>query len=348
MTISSHFSDAAVCHSTSIATNTNILHCHKEKLYSDQAGKSGQADKMNLRQIEVFKALMETGSITGASQRLHISQPSASKHLQGLEQSIGVPLFVRTGNRLISTTEAQAFYAQVERSFYGLEHLAHFADGLKYHPSGQIVVAAPQMLARQWLPEIMAPFLRQHVDVSIALPIRSSRWVAEAVANGQADLGLGLSTVDFGYVEQESLMSVPLVCAMQNAHPLAELSEVRPSDLAAQTLITLSNFDHWRLAVETALDQEQARPRQRVDTFSTQVACELAARGTGVAIVDALTALDYAERGLVWRRFVPATAFEIMIMRSRHRPVSRLAETLTATMYDAAEQTVQRLAKAGV
>jgi DNA-binding transcriptional LysR family regulator len=216
---------------------------------------------------------METGSITGASQRLRISQPSASKHLQGLEQSIGVTLFVRTGNRLVATSEAQAFYAQVERSFYGLEHLARFADGLKHHPSGQIVVAAPPMLARQWLPEIMAPFLKEHVDVSIALPIRSSRWVAEAIANGQADLGLGLAVVDFGYVEQESLMRVPLVCAMQNAHPLTSLTEVRPSDLADQTLITLSNFDHWRLAVETALDQEQARPRQRVDTFSTQVAC---------------------------------------------------------------------------
>jgi DNA-binding transcriptional LysR family regulator len=307
-----------------------------------------EQNTMNLRQVEMFKALMETGSITGASQRLRISQPSASKHLQGLEQSIGVTLFVRTGNRLVATSEAQAFYAQVERSFYGLEHLARFADGLKHHPSGQIVVAAPPMLARQWLPEIMAPFLKEHVDVSIALPIRSSRWVAEAIANGQADLGLGLAVVDFGYVEQESLMRVPLVCAMQNAHPLTSLTEVRPSDLADQTLITLSNFDHWRLAVETALDQEQARPRQRVDTFSTQVACELAARGTGVAIVDALTALDYAQRGLVWRRFVPATSFEIMLMRSRHRPVSRLAETLTAMMYEAAETTSQDLAKAGV
>ncbi|MBI1384984.1 MAG: LysR family transcriptional regulator [Rhizobiales bacterium] len=303
---------------------------------------------MNVRQIEVFKAVMETGSVTGASERLRISQPSASKHLKALERAVGVTLFERTGNRLLATDEASAFYSQVERTFQGLDHLARFAAGLKHHPSGEIAVASMPMLARRWLPEILAPFLSGRSGVSLALPIRSSSWIAEAVAAGQVDLGLGLAVAEAGGLDQEPLMRMPLVCVMPPDQPLAGLGVVGPADLSAHTLITLSNFDQWRLAIEMALEGSGVEPRRRVDTFTTQVACELVVRGVGVAIVDALTALDYEQRGLVWRRFTPATAFEIVVMRSRRRQRSRLAEDLVTMLHEAAGRTRSTLRAVGL
>ena len=298
---------------------------------------------MNLRQIEIFKAVMETGSVTAASERVHISQPAASKHLKLLEESIGLPLFERTGNRLIPSPEARALHEQVERSYRGLDHLSRFVGGLKHHPAGEISVAAMPMLARNWLPEVLSPFLLEHTNVSLSLPIRSSSWIADAISAGHVDLGLGLRSTEDSGISQQQIMTVPLVCVMKSNHPLADRKSVTSGDLSPHTLITLSNFDHWRLAVETALDDGGARPVRRVDTFTTQVACELVLRGVGIAVIDLLTARDYAGEGLEWRIFEPRIAFEIYLMRSEFQTHSILSRTLLDALRAGASLTDQIL-----
>ena len=291
---------------------------------------------MNIRQIEIFKAMMESGSVTAASQRLHISQPAVSKYLKLLEASTGLVLFERTGNRLVPTLEATTLFEQVERSYRGLDHLSRFVAGLKHHPAGEISIAAMPMLARRWLPEILGPFLLDHENVSLSLPIRSSGWIADAVSAGQVDMGLGLKSIETTGIDQERIMRVPLVCIMKPDHPLTGNKAVVARDLSPHTLITLSNFDQWRLAVETALEASNVRPVRRVDTFTTQVACELVDRGVGIAIIDALTALDYAASGLSWRLFQPALFFEIVLMRSTYKQDSLLARTLIGSLKSSA------------
>ena len=251
-----------------------------------------------------------------------------SKHLKLLETALDLPLFARSGNRIAPTVEARALYDQVERTYRGIDLVRRFALSLRHHPTGEISIAAMPMLARRWLPEILGPFLREHQSLSLALPGRSSRWVADAVSAGQVEIGLGLAMADAPGVQQEPLMTVPLVCAMTAESPLVAHDLITPRELAGQTLITLSNFDQWRLTVETALERENAQPVRRVDSFTTQVACEFAASGIGIAIVDLLTAEDYAPQGLVWRRFEPALEFDIVLMRSSHRLLSRVAEDL--------------------
>lgn len=301
---------------------------------------------MNIRQIEIFKAVMESGSVTAAGQKLRISQPAVSKYLKLLEEDTELKLFDRTGNRLTPTLEATTLFDQVERSYRGLDQLSRFVTGLKHHPAGELSVAAMPMLARRWLPEILGPFLIENTGVSLSLPIRSSGWIADALSTGQVDIGVGLKMADSAGVDFEHIMSVPLVCVMKPDHPLAHQAAVVAGDLAPHTLITLSNFDQWRLAVETALEHSNARPIRRVDTFTTQVACELVARGVGIAIVDALTAMDYATRGLEWRLFRPALSFDIALMTSTYRPDSTLGGMLIETLRQNAAKTKRLLTAA--
>ncbi len=302
---------------------------------------------MNIRQIEIFKAVMESGSVTGASQRLRISQPAVSKYIKLLEESTELTLFERTGNRLVPTNEATTLFDQVERSYRGLDHLSRFVSGLKHHPAGEISIAAMPMLARRWLPEILGTFLIENTNVSLSLPIRSSGWIADAISSGQVDIGIGLKMADTTGIQHDQIMSIPLVCVMKPDHPLAQESVVAAEQLSPHTLITLSNFDQWRLAVENALENSDARPVRQVDTFTTQVACELVVRGVGIAIVDALTAIDYVGRGLEWRLFRPELSFEIVLMRSTYRSDSFLARTLIESLKSSAAQSEAGLRATG-
>ncbi|MCP4433148.1 MAG: LysR family transcriptional regulator, partial [Gammaproteobacteria bacterium] len=75
---------------------------------------------MNLRQLEAFRAVMITRSITRASELLFVSQPAVTRLINDLESSVAFPLFQRIKKRLHPTPEAHAFYEEVERSFAGL------------------------------------------------------------------------------------------------------------------------------------------------------------------------------------------------------------------------------------
>jgi len=203
------------------------------------------------------------------------------------------------------------------------------------------------LIAQHWLPQIVGAFLDTHDKVSFSLPVRSSQWIYESVAASRVDIGIGLSRKDDAGVLREHLMSLPLVCVMPQAHLLAEREVIAPRDLKGESLVTLSNFDHWRLAVETALEKDEIEPRRRVDTFTTFVACELVLKGVGIAIVDALSALESAGTGMAIRRFAPELSFEIYLLRPRHGVPSALAMRFAEVIKESAGQT-QKIVAASV
>jgi len=117
------------------------------------------------------------------------------------------------------------------------------------------------------------------------------------------------------------------------------LSVVHASDISPHTLITLSSFDQWRLTVETTLENGGVSPARRVDTFTTQVACELVHRGPGVDIIDLLTAVNYSHKELEWRPFSPSLTFDIVVMQSDRKPLGKLASLLYEAFRKGAERT---------
>ncbi|MCY4238970.1 MAG: LysR substrate-binding domain-containing protein [Rhodospirillaceae bacterium] len=298
---------------------------------------------LNIRQVEAFKATMEAGSVTAAARRLNVSQPSVTKHLRRLEEHLGVLLFDRVGNRLQPTLAAQSFFDQIKRTYLGLDHLSRYADDLKNDRHGEIIMAAMPLIAHSWLPDITATFLSDNPNVSMSMPVRSSRWIIEWVAAGRVEFGIGLSSGSDNGVSKDLLMSVPLVCVYPATHAFHGLSVVDSMHLDQQTLISLSNFDHWRLAVETALDDRSIQPSRRIETFTTYSACELVSRGVGIAIVDVLTALKYEGPALKWALFQPTSTFEMFLMRPRHWLAPTLTQKLIDLIRDHAEATNEKL-----
>ena len=98
--------------------------------------------RLNLRQIEAFRAVYQTGGMTAAGMLMNITQPAVSRLIRDLEAEIGLPLFVRKGTTIAPTPDAVALYQEVARSFHGLDQVALFASDLKRHRSGKISIAA--------------------------------------------------------------------------------------------------------------------------------------------------------------------------------------------------------------
>src|SRR6476619_275485 len=105
----------------------------------------------------------------GAATVLRISQPAVTKALRLLEVELGLQLFVRTSKGIAATDEARALYAEVERTFFGMQNLKRFAGGLRDRKQGRLVVTAIPTLSVAWLPQMAARFAKTHPGVTLSL-----------------------------------------------------------------------------------------------------------------------------------------------------------------------------------
>ncbi|MGI6850689.1 LysR substrate-binding domain-containing protein [Mesorhizobium sp. 1B3] len=282
---------------------------------------------MNIREIEIFRAVMMEGSVSRAAQRLMISQPAASKYIAQLERRLNLALFVRNGGRLVPTPEGTALYDQVERLFLGLSQLEQFMKDLGGERHGHLTVACLPLLSLTAMPEIMANFMRERPSVSVALQTRSSARIVEWVSARQVDLGVCFCFSKPPGILIEPLVDLELFCALPPGDPLESHDIIEIGDLQGRDLITYDHLDRTQFWLEALLEQEKVYTRRRVQVFWTSVAMELVMRGVGISIVDRLTASRIPGGVEQLRPFRPSLSFNLNLVWPEHWPASGLARS---------------------
>jgi DNA-binding transcriptional LysR family regulator len=287
---------------------------------------------MNFRQCEVFRVVMEAGTVTAAAQRLHVSQPAVSKILAQLEQELGFQAFVRERRRLIPTPEAQSLYHEIRRAFISLDYLTRFAQDLRGLRQGHLVLAAIHAASSGWLPGMIAKFMHHHPGLSISLQTLDSPRVAQAVATGHADLGIAQFEVPMEHVRRDRLISVDAVCVMPPNHELAQRRVIRPADLHDQNFIALATINRFRKKLDALLEARGIVPRIQVDTTLASTACGLVAENAGIAVLDRLGAEDNRHRGIIIRPFLPKISEDLILLTPAGRPASAAAGKFAAEL----------------
>ncbi len=287
---------------------------------------------MNLRQFEVFRMVVLTGSVTEAALRLHITQPAVSKMLMQLERDLGFRAFLRERRRLVLTAEGRALFNEVERAFVSLDYLTRFALDLKGLRQGHIVLGAPHGASSGWLPTVISGFLRRHPGLSISLQTMDSTRVAQSVASGYLDLGIIQFEVAMPQVQRERLIAVEAVCVLPPHHPLAARPAIRPADLQDEAFIALAQVDRYRLKLDALLDSEGVTRRIQIDTPLGGTACALVMEGMGVTVVDRLTAEDNLHRGIVIRPFLPRITEDLMVLTPARHAAAVITDAFVAAL----------------
>jgi DNA-binding transcriptional LysR family regulator len=287
---------------------------------------------MNYRQVETFKAIMDSGSITEAAAILRISQPAVSKALKALEAELGLRLFSRTTKGVAATEEARLLYTEVERTYFGMQNLARFAGNLRDRKQGRIVVSSIPALSIAWLPAMVARFSAAHPNVTVSLHSSNSIDAARLVGSGEVDLGIAQLRSEEYNLSRRKLFDLEGVLAVPEGHRLAAKPEIAATDLDGETIVALGPEDEFRRKLTQALDGTGLRHRTIIDANLGLTVCALVAAGCGVGIVDSEAARTQQERGLVFRRCNPAIRAPIYLFRQRGRPTSKLVEAFIASL----------------
>ena len=299
--------------------------------------------RISPRQLEAFRAFMEVGSVTGAAERLHLSQSAVSKILSGLEYSVGYPLFLREKKRLLPTREARLLQKEVDRIFRSLEELGGFVRDLRNLEQGELSILATPPIGETILPEVMARFVETHPRIRVTFEIRSSDVVNQRIADQHADLGFSMVPFDHPSVHSEVLFHVPACCALPGGHRLASRRAIRAEDLRDEPFISFLAGSRMRHLVDAVFEQRQIGRVMRHEVYASLDALVLVRKGMGVAIVDPLTAARHVGRELAMRPFEPQIDYTFKAMRPRFRDASRLADAFM----DELRAALQRMAPDG-
>ena len=281
---------------------------------------------MNLRQVEVFRAVMTSGTTARAAEVLRISQPAVSKAVGELERGIGFALFHRIKGRLQPTAEGQLMFREVEQSFAGLAHLRGAAARIRDYGSGEVRIACLSALSTNVVPRALRAFMARHPQVAVTFQARMSSVVRDLVAAGQFDLGIVADEIDRTGVEVRPFARYRVALALPEGHPLCAHETIRPADLDGQPFIALAPEDTTRREAEAAFAKADARPRIVLETPYSTTICAMVAAGIGIGLVNPMTAEPYLNRGLVLRMFEPALHFRTLLILPPNRPPARILQ----------------------
>lgn len=252
-----------------------------------------------LRGFPTFLAIEHSGTISAASEALHLSQPAVTRRLQALEQSIGGPLFERTstGLRLTSVGTTLLPFAQracaAERD--GIAAVAQELDG----PSGTVSFGIVGSLAAQWGASILAAMVAEYPDIEIALSTGSSAEVRDSVRRGDVSVGVSYGRPDDPTLVTHELFVEDLLLCSHPGHRLAgaDLDSFAPLATERWLVYPDNPADHESTGATTrSLLQAHHVSKDRlfpIDSLTAQVA--LTEAGYGIAFLPLHVAREYID-----------------------------------------------------
>ncbi len=287
---------------------------------------------INLRQIEVFRAVMTTQSIRGASELLFVSQPAVSRLLSHTESRIGFMLFERIKGRLYATPEAKRLFGEIERMYQGVQRVNELANELAENREGIINIVSSPSIGQMMIPQAIAAFRRQHPQVKLTFQYLGYGPLKERLLNHQADFGITVLPVEHPNLEVTPLSQGELVCICPPDHPLARLPLLTLAEMRSFPLISYERTSPFGIIVQGMYDAADEVLRSAIEVGSPQNACALVQAGAGIALVDEFSVRNWPANQLVVRPVQNAPAMQANLVHPRFDPLSTLSQRFVAML----------------
>lgn len=290
-------------------------------------GPGAMSGNITLRQLRAFQAVMTTGSVTAAAEKLHLTQPALSKQLTGLEDVLGLRLFHRrSGMTITPTHEGVAFYKAIEATLENIENLPELAEEVARSNRRRLrFVSTPPLLNSPYIMSAVKRFGARFPDVRLALEQRSRLELEDWVTSRQVDLAFALLPSENPLTMGRPCVETEAVAVVAESHPLASRAEILRSELARERLI-LPNRQPLRYRIDAMF------PGQKLDvvveTTSSISLAPTAATGIGVGICEPFSPPIFTARGIRVLSIRPAIPLTYGVLLPRGYSFDPLVDAL--------------------
>ena len=204
------------------------------------------------KQLLIFAAIAQHGSITKASEALYLTQPALSSALSRLENELGVKLFDRLDRKIILNHNGERIYPKIKQLLEKTHKIQHFFNHARAL-TGTIHIGASNTIGNYILPPLMTRFKQKHSETQLSLSISNSAQVIEQVLQHQVDIGFIETPCLHNQINSFPFAKDKLVLFTDKAHPLTHVSEAKLEKLDKYPFIVREKGSGTRAIVEQVL-----------------------------------------------------------------------------------------------
>jgi LysR family transcriptional regulator, regulator for metE and metH len=255
--------------------------------------------KLEIRHLRLLAAIAETGSVTEAGKRLHLTQSALSHQLRDAEEKLGAALFLRLGKRMVLTPAGEKLLATAQKVLDDLRTTESQIEGLNGGTRGIIRISTECYTCYHWLPPVLKKFHHRFPKVELSIDAEYTHRPIEALLDGRLDVAILNCTAPprNPSLKLMEMFEDEMVLVMAPNHRLAAQSLISPKDLAGETaLIYPPREESTYLSILRKAGVEAERV---MEIQLTEGIIELAAAGHGIGLLARWAISPHADSGKV-------------------------------------------------
>jgi DNA-binding transcriptional LysR family regulator len=241
---------------------------------------------VDLRQLEIIRAIAETGSFTAAGHKLHVSQSAISRQVLLLEEELKEPVFLRIGRRIRITPAGEALLQLSHRVFQDLKDTVAGITDSQESLRGTIRLLGGMTVCLYVFPSLLTELKRTHPEVDLKIVTGSSDTCLKHLRAGTGDLALLTLPLDETDMVTQPVMQEELLLVTNAKHPLSRKRKIVPQDLVRQPFVLFEPGSNTRRVVDEFFMSARVEPQIVMETENVEIMKAMVRHGIGMSIVS--------------------------------------------------------------
>ena len=289
--------------------------------------------EMTLRQVEVVRAVMMTGTITGAAAFLNVTAPGISRLIKHTEESLGLRLFERKAGLFVPSVEASAIFEQVRRVYHDVENLNLAVASLQRGEDAGLSFASAPSIAQFIAARAVRNIRNRFPDLFIDMNILKIEETVDYLLLERGEFVVMSSPVESAGIDNDEITTGNLVAIVPDGHPLAAQKVVSVHDLAREGVIGVDPDDPYGKILRKPFDDAGIDLRHTIRGRFAQTVVSLVRHGLGVALIDEFSVAEVYMPGLTRLPLKEPATITAYIARKKGRVLSSFAEQAIAQFH---------------
>ena len=248
---------------------------------------------ITFRQLRLFLALAETGSVSGAAKLMHVTQPTASMQLKDITESVGLPLYEVVSKKIYLTDMGKELATTARAIAQSWDSFEQNADAVKGLSRGKLKVAVVST-AKYFMPRLLGSFCQKYPEIDVSLEILNRDGVVQRLRDNMDDIYIMSKPPNELDLSDEAFMPNPIVVIASTMDPLVKRVAVPLNELSKKRFILREKGSGTRMAGDQFFSKKKFRADVRLELGSNEALKESVAGGLGLGLVS-----KHALHGLV-------------------------------------------------
>lgn len=282
--------------------------------------------EITLRQVEVIRAVMMRGTISGAADQLNVSAPGISRLIKHTEDSLGIRLFERRAGRFLPAVEAGPVFDQISAVYKGVENLQVAIESLGKGENVALAFASAPSVAQFIAARALRSIRQRFPDLFIDLNILKIEETVDYLLLERGEFVVMSSRIDNAGVENEELARGRLVVILPEGHRLSDRASISVHDLAREPMIGVDPSDPYGAKLAQPFRAAGVELRHSIRGRFAQTVVSLVRHGLGVALIDAFSVAEVYMPGIVRIPLAEESSVTVHVVRKKGRVLSGFAD----------------------